>query len=336
MPGGPSGVDATGAALDALAGRDQSAPMAGEHRGDFARISGSLNTTAESLQETVAQVASSAQVIAVARTSSRLEKVARLADVLRRLAPGEASVAVPWLAGGARQGRTGVAGVLLRGVLAASSPANEPTLHVTDVDEALTRVAAARGAGSQGERRRLLADLLARATEAERDFLARLLFGELRQGALEGVLLDAVARASGAPPSELRRAAMMAGALAPVAAAALAEGPGALGRFRMRLLGGLVMLGKTFKGMTDAMLAWQTERLAALAVADDGFTVQVRPELVVEVAFDGIQASPRYPGGIALRFARVKRFREDKRPEDADTIEAVRALHRRGAVAGDG
>ncbi len=97
--------------------------------------------------------------------------------------------------------------------------------------------------------------------------------------------------------------------------------------------GGFAMLGKTFKGMTDAMLAWQTERLRALAVglAEDGYAVLVRPELVVEVAFDGIQSSSRYPSGLALRFARVRRYREDKRPEEADTIDAVRALHGRGA-----
>jgi len=90
--------------------------------------------------------------------------------------------------------------------------------------------------------------------------------------------------------------------------------------------GGFVMLGKTFKGMTDEMLAWQTERLLALETSRDGIVVHVRPELVVEVAFDGLQASPRYPGGMALRFARVKGYRHDKRPEDADTIETVRAI----------
>jgi DNA ligase-1 len=91
--------------------------------------------------------------------------------------------------------------------------------------------------------------------------------------------------------------------------------------------GGFVMLGKTFKGMTDAMLAWQTERLLELETESDGFTVHVRPELVVEVAFDGVQSSRRYPGGVALRFARVKGYRPDKSAEDADTIEAVRAIH---------
>jgi DNA ligase-1 len=92
--------------------------------------------------------------------------------------------------------------------------------------------------------------------------------------------------------------------------------------------GGFVMLGKTFKGLTDKLLAWQTERLLALADGpSDGWVVRVRPELVVEIAFDGLQTSPRYPGGLALRFARVVRYREDKRPEEADTIQTVRALH---------
>jgi DNA ligase-1 len=90
--------------------------------------------------------------------------------------------------------------------------------------------------------------------------------------------------------------------------------------------GGFVMLGKTFKGMTDAMLAWQTERLLELETRRDGITVYVRPELVVEIAFDGVQASTRYPGGVALRFARVKGYREDKDAAETDTIETVRAL----------
>jgi len=89
------------------------------------------------------------------------------------------------------------------------------------------------------------------------------------------------------------------------------------------------MLGKTFKGMTNAMLAWQTEELRKLAVADDGYTVEVEPRLVVEVAFNDIQASPRYPGGLALRFARVRRYRPDKRAEEADTIETVRSIYER-------
>ncbi|MGI5373684.1 ATP-dependent DNA ligase [Streptomyces sp. CA-251387] len=91
--------------------------------------------------------------------------------------------------------------------------------------------------------------------------------------------------------------------------------------------GGFAMLGKTFKGMTDAMLTWQTERLQELAVEDKGWVVTVRPELVVEIAYDGLQRSTRYPAGVTLRFARVVRYREDKRPEEADTVETLLAAH---------
>jgi DNA ligase 1 len=91
--------------------------------------------------------------------------------------------------------------------------------------------------------------------------------------------------------------------------------------------GGFVMLGKTFKGLTDAMLAWQTERLLELESSREGHVVHVRPELVVEIALDGVQTSSRYPGGVALRFARVKGYRPDKPAAEADTIDAVRAIH---------
>ena len=90
--------------------------------------------------------------------------------------------------------------------------------------------------------------------------------------------------------------------------------------------GQFVMLGKTFKGLTDEMLKWQTEKLLSLEVSRDEWTVHVRPELVVEIAFSEIQESPRYPGGLALRFARVKRFRPDKSASEADTIQTVMAL----------
>ena len=86
------------------------------------------------------------------------------------------------------------------------------------------------------------------------------------------------------------------------------------------------MLGKTFKGLTDDMLRWQTEKLLSLETHRDEFTVYVRPELVAEIAFSDVQESPRYPGGLALRFARVKRYRPDKSPEQADTVQTVTAL----------
>jgi DNA ligase-1 len=91
--------------------------------------------------------------------------------------------------------------------------------------------------------------------------------------------------------------------------------------------GGFVMLGKTFKGLTDELLRWQTERLRELATDEEGGVVRVRPELVVEIAFDGVQTSSRYPGGMALRFARVLRYREDKTAGEADTVDTVRGLH---------
>jgi DNA ligase 1 len=94
--------------------------------------------------------------------------------------------------------------------------------------------------------------------------------------------------------------------------------------------GGFVMLGKTFRGLTDELLQWQTERFIELETRREGITVYVRPELVVEIAFDGIQTSTRYPAGMALRFARVIRYRPDKRPEEADTVETVRLLHQAG------
>jgi ATP-dependent DNA ligase len=90
--------------------------------------------------------------------------------------------------------------------------------------------------------------------------------------------------------------------------------------------GKYVMLGKTFKGLTDAMLEWQTKELLAREVRRDQWTVYVRPELVAEIAFSDLQASPRYPGGLALRLARVKRYRDDKRVEEADTMESVRRV----------
>src|SRR5437867_8922806 len=93
--------------------------------------------------------------------------------------------------------------------------------------------------------------------------------------------------------------------------------------------GSFAMLGKTFKGMTDEMLEWQTAKLLELETRRDGHVVHVRPELVVEVAFNGIQASPTYPGGLALRFARIVRYRPDKGPDQSETIETVRELHRR-------
>jgi ATP-dependent DNA ligase I len=493
---------------------------------------------------------------AVTATSRRTEKVAAVAQALAAADPDEVAVVVAYLSGELRQRRTGVGWASLRDLPA---PVAEPTLGVSEVDAVLGAVSELSGAGSQGERVRRVGELFARATEPEQQLLRGLLTGELRQGALEGVMLEAVAKAAGLPAADVRRAAMLRGAVGPVAEAALTGGAEALGGFRLQVgrpvqpmlastatdvadalgrlgeaavewkldgvrvqvhrsgsdvsvwtrslddvtdrvpevveaalalpvrdvvldgeaialrpdgrprpfqetgsrvssrvdvararetaplstylfdvlhadgedvldrpahqradvlavavpeslrvprlvtadldvgsavlaeavarghegvvvksleapyeagrrgtgwlkvkprhtldlvvlaaewghgrrrgwlsnlhlgardpAGGFVMLGKTFKGLTDAMLAWQTERLQELAVSSTDWVVQVRPELVVEVAFDGVQTSPRYPAGMALRFARVLRHRPDKRPEEADTIEAVRVIH---------
>lgn len=499
----------------------------------------------------------------VAARPARTAKVERLAALLRQASPAEAPVAVAYLSGELRQRRTGVGWAALR---AQPPPAARPTLTLLEVDAAFERLAGLAGPGSAAARRTALGDLLGAATEAEQRLLAGLVSGELRQGAQQGVVLAAVARAAGVPEADVRAAVTLAGSLPEVAAAALADGPAGLGRFRLRIgrplqpmlagtagsaadalglvgpqaavewkldgirvqvhrsgsdvavftrslddvtgrlpevvaavrampltaavldgealvlrpdgrpapfqvtgsrvgrrvavaaarseapltlflfdalhvdgsdlvdrpaaerasaleactppdirvprlvtsgpaqaeafldaalarghegivvksltapyaagrrgpgwvkvkpvhtldlvvvaaewghgrrrgwlsnlhlaardpAGGFVMLGKTFKGLTDAMLAWQTERLLGLATDPVGPAgrprpvVTVRPELVVEVAFDGVQTSSRYPGGMALRFARVLRFRPDKDAAAADTIDAVRALH---------
>ena len=495
----------------------------------------------------------------VAATSGRLEKIQHLETLLRRLEPREIVIAVAYLCGRLPQGRIGLGPAALRDARPAAAAA-EPTLTVEDVDQAFGAIAEATGPGSVGARGRRLAALFGSATGPEQQFLARLIMGELRQGALEGVMVEAVARAAEVPAAGVRRALMLAGELQPVAAAVLRQGAAGLagfapalfqplkpmlaqsaddvgtalsrleeaafefkldgarvqvhksgdevrvftrrlndvtaavpevveavralparelildgevlavrsdgrpqpfqvtmrrfgrkldvtemrrrlplapfffdclhadggtlidrpGKERLAVLqgvvpetlrvpvtvtaeaeaaqafldealrrgheglmaksltaayaagargsswlkikpartldlvvlaaewghgrrsgwlsnlhlgardpatGGFVMLGKTFKGMTDEILAWQTQTLQAIAVAHEGRTVHVRPELVVEVAFSDVQASPRYPGGLALRFARLKRYRPDKRPQHADTIETVRAIH---------
>jgi DNA ligase-1 len=497
----------------------------------------------------------------VGGSASRLAKVARIADLLGRTAtdPMLVAIIVSWLSGELPQRQIGVGWAALRSL---PSPAAQPSLTVTGVDATFSTIGAVSGKGSQARRAELVAGLFASATEVEQTFLRRLLTGELRQGALAGVMADAVAAAAQIPAAVVRRAAMLGGHLPTVAAAGLTGGTVALDAFTLRVgrpvgpmlaqtaasvtealeklggtaafeakldgarvqvhragdqvtvytrslddvtarlpevveatlalpvadliadgeaialrpdgrpqpfqvtgsrfgrsvdvaaaratqplsvfffdilhcdgvdlldaaasermavldqitsaqhrvdrlvtsdpaaaadfleatlaarhegvmaksltaryeagrrgagwlkvkpvhtldlvvlavewgsgrrrgklsnihlgardpaSGGYVMLGKTFKGMTDAMLDWQTTRFTELAVGGtDSYVVQLRPEQVVEVAFDGVQQSSRYPGGLALRFARVLRYRDDKGPDQADTIDTVRALH---------
>lgn len=493
----------------------------------------------------------------VAASSGRRDKVALLADLLARTPPAEIEAATAYLCGIVPQ-RLGAGWAALRD-LAGDTAAAVPEVELAQVTEVFDRVASTSGKGSAAEKRRLLASLIARLTRDEQRYLIGLVAGDVRHGALEGVVTDAVARAARLPADRVRRAAMLAGDLPIVARAALTEGAGGLERFAVQLFrpvqpmlagsaddesqalaelgeaalewkldgariqvhrsnddvhiysralndvtpalpevvdmarslpakdfivegevialredgaplpfqttmtrfgrrldvdrarqalpvtpilfdllyldgtplvdetyrrrfdglaglappslviprlvtssaeaaaaflaqvlerghegvmakaldapyeagrrgrrwlkvkpartldlvvlaaewghgrrkgwlsnlhlgardpvtGGFVMLGKTFKGMTDQMLAWQTERLRALEATRDAYTVYVRPELVVEVAFNDVQASTQYPGGVALRFARVKRYRPDKPAGEADTIDEVRRL----------
>src|SRR5919204_6872764 len=166
----------------------------------------------------------------VAATSSRLKKVERISSLLAELRPEEVPIAVAYLSGVLPHGSIGVGWAALRD-LPPSAP--EPTLELLDVDETLRRIGGLSGQGSQAARRPGLPDLFGRATEREQRFLRGLLMGEIRQGALEGVMVDAVSRAASVPITEVRRAAMLAGDLGAVAAAAIEGGSPSLARFRL-------------------------------------------------------------------------------------------------------
>jgi DNA ligase-1 len=485
----------------------------------------------------------------VADTSSRSRKIAILAELLRALEVDEVPVVVGFLSGVPRQGRVGIGYATVYGTQA--TPSESPSLSVGDVDRAIAAIDASTGPGSSGRRRQLLDDVLARATAPEADFLRRLLTGELRQGALAGLMADAVAKAAAVPGELARRALMLSGDLTRMAQVAMSEGEPGLRRIGFELfrpilpmlastsanvaeavsgferssvewkldgiriqihrrggevriytrnlneitetlpgivaavrrlpvrqvvldgealwmseegpgsfqhtvsqidsdappegivtflfdllhvdgedlldaplheraarlaaiapelkipsaltsdpaegervleaslraghegvvvkdaasvyaagrrgkawrkvkpvrtydlvvlgaewghgrrrgwlsnlhLGardpardGFVMVGKCFKGLTDELLRWQTDELLSRETERRGIAVLVRPELVVEIALDGVQSSTRYPGGVALRFARVKRYRPDKRADEADVIDDLRAL----------
>jgi DNA ligase-1 len=487
----------------------------------------------------------------IAETSSRSRKIAILAELLQRLDANEVPIAVGILSGAPRQGKIGVGYSIAYGV--DSDPATEASLTLEDGDRAITAIQRAVGGGSATRRRKILAELYGRATEQEADFLRRLFIGELRQGALAGLMLEAIARAAGVPAAIVRRAVMLSGDLPRTAAIGMTSGEGglrdvgfeifrpilpmlastagsvedavagfALASVEWKLdgiriqihrrdddvriytrnlndithaLGGIadavrrlpvrqvvldgealwmnegdpasfqetvsridrdappegvvtflfdllhvdgedlldsplqeranrleeiapqlkipsvltadadearrvldealraghegvvvkdatslyaagrrgkawrkvkpvqtydlvvlgaewghgrrrgwlsnlhlgarvpgtgefVMVGKCFKGLTDELLRWQTKALLDLETDRRGIVVLVRPELVVEIAIDGVQASTRYAGGVALRFARVKRYRPDKSAEQVDTVDDLRGLLR--------
>ncbi|HEU0247963.1 MAG TPA: ATP-dependent DNA ligase, partial [Gaiellaceae bacterium] len=208
----------------------------------------------------------------VAATSARLAKVARLADCLARARAGEISIAVSYLTGELPQGTIGVGWAALREL---PPPAAEPPkLELREVDDALSRIRAIAGPGSQAARREQLSHLFGAATELEQRFLSGLLVGELRQGALEGVMVDAVARAAAIPAGEVRRAAMLAGDLPLIAEAALTHGRDGLERFRLTPLRPVKpMLAQTADGVAEAL-----ERVGPAAAVEwklDGARIQV-------------------------------------------------------------
>ena len=207
---------------------------------------------------------------AVAATRSRLAKVAALADCLRRAAPDEIALVVSYLSGELRQRRSGVGWAALRDL---PPPAAAASLEVAEVDRAFARIEAATGPGSSAVRREELAQLFARATADEQRFLAMLAGGELRQGALAGIVTDAVAAAAGVEPAAVRRAAMLAGDLPAVAEAALTEGAAGLGRFHLQV-GRPVqpMLAKTAPSLEAAL---QQVEPAAVEWKLDGVRIQV-------------------------------------------------------------
>src|SRR5258705_1440831 len=207
----------------------------------------------------------------VAATPSRLAQIDPLAQCLRRLDASEISLGVAYLSGDTPQGKIGIGYAALKDALAAT-PAGAPRLTLAQIDETLTRLAQIKGEGSAAERARLLAELFARATAPEQDFLARLLLGELRQGALEGIMLDAIAKAANLRPERVRTAAMRAGGLPAVAKAGLTEGESGLCGLALRVFRPVQpMLAQASEDVADAI-----ERLgrAAFEWKLDGARVQ--------------------------------------------------------------
>ncbi|MBA3556047.1 MAG: ATP-dependent DNA ligase, partial [Gemmatimonadales bacterium] len=217
----------------------------------------------------------------VGATRARREKIARLAALLRRLDPAEIEVAVSYLSGELPQGRIGVGWARLRDL--ASGPAPEaPALSLLDVDAALGNLRSTTGSGSASERRHLLAALFGRTTAAERDFLTRLLLGEVRQGALAGLMTEALAAAAEVPPADVRRAALFAGDLRAVARAALLEGLPGLAQFRLQLLRPLQPmlaqpaddLDAALDGLDEAAVEWKLDG-ARVQIHKDGSEVRI-------------------------------------------------------------
>jgi DNA ligase-1 len=234
----------------------------------------------------------------ISETSKRLAKIDLLSNLLRRLSPDEIEIVVAYLSGGARQGKIGVA---YRGLHSATAdPAPAPTLSTLEVDAALDHIAQASGRAKL-ER---LRELLSRATAEEQHFLRRLLVGELRQGALEGIMVEGVAKASGLPLESVRRAAMTAGDIATVAKAALTEGFAGLDAFQVQL----------FRPV-QPMLAQSAEDVSA-AISELG-------EAALEYKMDGARVQVHRSGDDVVVFSRAL---NDVTAAVPEVVEAVRAM----------
>ncbi|TMR34431.1 hypothetical protein [Actinomadura geliboluensis] len=248
----------------------------------------------------IAEIARTSE--AVAGTSGRKAKVTALAECLRRADAGEAATVVAYLSGELPQRQIGVGYAALRDL---PPPAAEPSLTVPEVDASFTEIGAVSGPGSVARRRDLVAALFARATRAEQNFLIRLLAGELRQGALDGVMAEAIAAAAEVPSAEVRRAFMLRGSLGPVATAALADGVAALRAFTLEV-------GRPVKPM-----------LAASAPSTDEAFAKLKAEAAVEWKLDGIRAQIHIADGDVHIFTRTLDEITSRLPE---VVEAVKAL----------
>ena len=244
----------------------------------------------------------------IGETTKRLQKIDLLATLLRRLHSDEIEIAVVYLSGQTRQGRIGIGYAALRD--AAGSPAATPNLELGEVDGALDTIATTSGSGSQRRRMELLRGVFARATESEQRFLTALLIGELRQGALEAVMVEGVAKAAGIAAERVRRAVMMAGDVAPVARAALEQGEAGLAPYDIQL----------FRPI-QPMLAQSSEDIAE-ALADLG-------EAALEFKMDGARVQVHKSGGEVTVYSRSL---NDVTPAVPEVVEAVRALPARDLI----
>jgi DNA ligase-1 len=243
----------------------------------------------------------------VSGTSSRLAKVREIASLLARVSREEIGIAVSYLAGELPQGRIGIGYATLQSAAASAGQAREqPSLTVGQTDRYVAELAAMRGGGSAARRSAALGDLFARATAEERTFLLRLLVGELRQGALAGVMIDAIAAASGVLVTDVRRATMYAGSLSGVAAVAMTEGAAALGRFQLQLFSPVApMLAQTAADVDEAL-----KKLGG-------------NEIVVESKLDGARVQAHKEGELVRLYTRTLNEVTDALPE---IVAAVRAL----------